>query len=187
MNAQQLVDFIISSALNTLPERFKPTQDQATRLLAMIAAHESNGGVYVKQIQGIALGIYQMEPATYHDLLDYLRRKVNESPDFEALYTRLSEGGFNEDRLMYDLRFATIMARIYLWRISQPLPDKDDIDAMAEYAKKYWNTPAGKATPKMYADAYIRLFAPKTPKARTRNAKTKASKDTASKPAKNNA
>lgn len=158
MNAHQLIDFIISSALNTLPERFKATQDQAVRLLAMIAAHESHGGVYVKQVQGIALGIYQMEPATFHDLLDYLRRKVKESPDFEALYTRLAEGGFNEDRLMYDLRFATIMARIFLWRISEPLPDKDDVDAMAAYAKKYWNTYKGKATQEHYKDAYLTKF-----------------------------
>jgi len=71
-----------------------------------------------------------------------------------------------------------IFARIYLWRISEAIPDAADVDGLAEYAKTYWNTEAGKATPKLYADAYKKYFAPSTLKAKSSNAKVKTPKNT---------
>lgn len=47
-----------------------PYTEEAVDLLMMTAAHESNGCSYIKQINGPALGVYQMEPSTEADIWD---------------------------------------------------------------------------------------------------------------------
>lgn len=168
-------------ASNDLPAFMGKADDNAEALLCMIAAHETNCGYYLRQIKGSALGIFQMEPATHEDVLRYLKAKANTDYGWLWLHDRLQRGGFSDERLVYDLRYAIIFARIYLWRISEAIPDAADVNGLAEYAKTYWNTEAGKATPKLYADAYKKYFAPSTPKAKSSNAKAKTQKTTRSK------
>ena len=105
----------------------------ATELLLGTIAHESLGGFYLQQYpSGIAKGIFQMEPETIQDLWEnWLRRKRNlrqqlgiEMPDIK--------------RLMWDLRYATIWARLNYYRVKEPLPEVKDIKGLAEYWHKYW-------------------------------------------------
>ena len=49
---------------------------------------------------------------------------------------------------------ATAMARIHYYRVPEKLPPKEDIKAMAVYAKRHYNTELGKATWEDYAEAY---------------------------------
>jgi len=53
---------------------------------------------------------------------------------------------FQQDALVYNLRFSIVMARVHYLREEESLPDSDDIRAFAEYYKKHYNTYAGAAT-----------------------------------------
>lgn len=135
----------IRTAIEKALARFDlPNSEAAVRLLLMIAAHESGGFTYCKQKGGPALGLFQMEPPTHAHVIDYLKR----SGRFAALRALPVE------RLVIDVEYAAAIARVYLWTFPEPLPDADDLDGLAAYAKKYWNTNAGKAT----AEKYLRDF-----------------------------
>ncbi|MCW7552137.1 hypothetical protein NX722_05650 [Endozoicomonas gorgoniicola] len=126
-----------------------PTSESAIRLLCMIAAHESGGFTYSKQVRGPALSLFQMEPRTFRDLVTYCQRRFPNLSD---------ELPCSPMRLIFDPGFAAAMGRAFLLRIPEPLPDFDNIDALGQYAKTYWNTRYGKATPKNYSDAWRHYF-----------------------------
>lgn len=117
----------------------------AENLLVMIAAHESKMGTYLKQVNGPALGIYQMEPKTAAALLEYASVYA---------YTSGSRSLAPEVDLAGNLLLQTALARKYLLSFEEALPHEEDLEGLADYAKKYWNTRAGKATPEDYLDAY---------------------------------
>jgi len=141
INCEQLRELIIKPALDDL----QLYSDNAIELLLFTIAAESDGGTYLKQIKGSALGIYQIEPATYMDMWQrYLRSRgdiiMKLSMNFQV--TTIPSA----DRLVYDLRYATAMARLIYLRIKEPLPDAKDIDGLWKYYKEHYNTPLGKAT-----------------------------------------
>lgn len=116
----------------------------AEELLVFTCAAESLGGTYLHQVKGPALGIYQMEPNTYTDIwINYIRGR-NQLATLMALHF-----GCNKipevERLIYDLHFATALARIHYLRIQINIPDPADVEGLWEYYKKYYNTEAGKA------------------------------------------
>jgi hypothetical protein len=119
--------------------------DNCVELLAMICAHESLGGKYRKQIGGIALGIFQIEPATHNSIWD----------NSDTIKSRAMRLGIKEDvnRLETDDRYSIFVARHYLAQDVNPLPKT--IDDMAKYCKSYWNR-TGKATPEKYLNDYLR-------------------------------
>lgn len=140
LDVDQLRQLIIKPALIDLVM----FSEDAMELLVFTCAVESNGGTYIKQIKGPALGIYQMEPATYNDIWqNYLKGRNN------LLLMLLSNFEVammpNEDKLIYDLRFATAMARIHYARISEKLPACTDTIGLWKYYKKYYNTDQGSA------------------------------------------
>ena len=129
--------------------RYKlPTSESAARLLCMIAGHESGGFCYVHQLGGPALGLFQMEPLTFQDVSEYCARKDYLDGELPSI----------PSRLIFDAHFAAAMARVFFLRIPEPLPDPDHITALANYAKRYWNTWQGKATPDDYANAWRTHF-----------------------------
>lgn len=141
MNLNQLKQDIILPTLSIL----QAYSDDAMNLLVFTCAVESNGGEYVKQINGPALGIYQMEPTTHTDIWsNFIRRNVR--------LQQIIGLNFNcptipdPDRLVYDLRYATMMARLHYMRFSEMLPDTNNHDDLFDYYKKYYNTEFGKAT-----------------------------------------
>lgn len=140
LDSDQLRDLIIVPALHDLVL----FSDAAVELLMFTCAVESDGGTYLKQIKGPALGIYQMEPETYNDIWqNYLRGKnsllMMLLSNFQCAYMP------SEDRMIYDLRFATAMARIHYARIAAPLPPSSSLDGMWSYYKNYYNTSNGAA------------------------------------------
>lgn len=140
LNVNQLRELIIKPTL----ERLLMYSQDAVELLVFTCAVESNGGSYLKQIQGPALGIYQMEPNTYIDIWEnYIKAKKGLmtliSSNFEVFYMP------DEDRMIYDLRYATMMARLHYSRVAGHLPDHNDVNSIWEYYKKYYNTPIGAA------------------------------------------
>lgn len=116
----------------------------AEELLVFTCAAESQGGRYLTQIKGPAAGIYQMEPNTYTDIwINYIRSRNRLAMQMSIHFncSRIPD----VERLIWDLNFATAMARIHYLRVSEALPDAKNVSAMWDYYKKYYNTKSGKA------------------------------------------
>lgn len=148
----QFRKFIVVPTLDKL----KMYSKEAEELLVFTCATESKGGTFVKQVQGPALGIYQIEPATYFDIWNNYILKKSGLPTILSLSFgcgRMPE----QERLIYDLEYATVMCRLFYARIKDTLPDSKNIDAIWEYYKKYYNTNLGKATKEESVKAYRRF------------------------------
>lgn len=156
-NVQQLRELIIKPALEDLIM----LSDDAVELLVFTCIIESGCGTFLKQKNGSALGIYQMEPATYYDIWEnYIAYKSNLLMrlvmNFQVQRTP------DEYRLIYDLRFATAMARIHYFRVSEPLPSKVNLAALWHYYKTYYNTSLGKSDQERSICAYESILASHT-------------------------
>lgn len=165
INPDQLRELVIQPTLRYLDPDI-PYSEEAVELLMMTAAHESKLGTYIKQVNGPALGIYQMEPATHDDIY---RNFFIYKPKLMSSITGLrSQAYITEDELLVtNLMYATAMARVHYYRDSKPIPKKKDfiapvsgfneslwLLALAGYAKRVYNTEAGKATPEKYYNDY---------------------------------
>ena len=117
----------------------------ATELIMLTIAQESRLGHFVKQLgNGPALGIAQMEPATFKDHTDhYLRYKQDIK---EAIMKACNLMKWEDKALVYNLKFSISMCRVHYLRNSEPLPVHTNISKMAEYWKKYYNTHLGAGT-----------------------------------------
>lgn len=123
--------------------------DAAVNLLLGTCAQESQMGTYLKQINGPALGIYQIEPNTHDDIWDnYLRYK----PDLAAKILAIDARGTNN--LVVNLAYATAIARVQYLRAPTALPAANDINGLALYYKKYYNTANGAATAAEFINNY---------------------------------
>ena len=132
--------------------------DFASELLVFTCAVESDGGTYLKQIKGPALGIYQMEPQTYNDLWqNYIRSRSNIlmllSVNFDV-YRMPSE-----EKMVHDLFYATAMARLLYKRAPKAMPNVVTPEALWEYYKEFWNTELGKAKKDKCLKAYASFLA----------------------------
>jgi hypothetical protein len=117
----------------------------AVNLVLGTCAQESKFGTYLRQLGGgPALGVFQMEPATFDWLRETYRVKWPELSDRRAL------------ELVWDLRLAVIMCRLRYLPDSEPIPPADDLRGLATYYKRIYNTPLGAATPEQFVDNYKR-------------------------------
>lgn len=124
-------------------DRFKP---ECVELLCMIAAHESGLGKHRKQINGPALSLFQIEPITHDSIWD-------NCDSIKALAAKLGITR-NLKSLETDDRYAAFVARCYLLMDRNAVPKS--VCEMGQYAKSYWNSGVGKASPEAYVDAYIK-------------------------------
>jgi hypothetical protein len=147
--------FVVIPALMEVPEYYS---DSAVELLIGTALIESNLMLLKQGLEnrydgrGVALGLYQIEPATHHDIwLNYLASRPNFS-------TYISASGKRPDSdLITDLKYATKIARTIYRRSPLPLPKADDIEGLAKYWKKVYNTRAGKGDAKRFVELYSSL------------------------------
>lgn len=154
INKDQLRELIIE----TLKE-VDLHSDSAVELLMGTAAVESNLGEYIKQVNGPALGIFQMEPETYFDIWEnYLKFKpmtFSKNYNIEHLQGKqLYKHG--ADTMRYNLKYAIIMTRLHYLRRPEPLPKANDIEGLAYYWKSYFNTRLGKGKQTDFIDKYIK-------------------------------
>ena len=106
---------------------------------------------YLKQIpSGIAKGICQMEEATHDDIWDnFLKYK----PEIKERLLGLTNQSMDlVDQLKGNLYYAVAMCRIHYYRVSEALPN--DLEGMARYWKKYYNTELGKGTVEEFIHNY---------------------------------
>ena len=131
----------------------------AENLLLGTCAQESSMGKYlVQRGKGPALGIFQMESATYDDLFENF---LIYNKKFGQMVTQLAhqEGLLKRseaERMVYDLRYAALMCRVHYLRFKEDLPNAYDIPALARYWKIYYNTIQGKGEEEEFIANYNR-------------------------------
>ena len=127
---------------------------EAELLLMITCAKESLMGFYLKQLNdGPAVGVFQMEPNTYYDIVNHYLEYRPELTDkvLDACSLHYLPGA---NYLISNLKLATIMARLQYYRVSSALPEVDDIDGMARYWKEHYNTIDGKGSPEEFLESY---------------------------------
>lgn len=140
-NHRHFREYIIRPALNDLIM----FSENAEELLIATLAQETLGGCYVHQVKGPALGIYQMEPATYDSLwANYISRDLMLSARILNCNQYLQRPP--SEHLVWNMKLATMMTRVYYRQIPEALPDKNDIEGLWMYYRQYYNTIKGKAT-----------------------------------------
>jgi hypothetical protein len=130
----------------------------AEELLCATCAQESKLGSYRWQIGGPALGIFQMEPATYYDLwANYLRYHK----DLAVRVCAMGKDGMDHqpgpDELVHNDPLAITMARLQYLRAPGGLPAADDLKGLWQYYKAHYNTPSGAATIEQFYRNYKTL------------------------------
>lgn len=152
MNAEQLRQEVIRPTL----KRMGLWSQAAENLLMGTAAQESHLGEYIVQMgNGPARGIFQMEPATQTDIYDnYLSYRSNLLQKTEQLLAPIPD---RATQLATNTAYACAMARVHYYRAPEALPDADDIQGLAAYWKKYYNTPLGAGTEEEFVHNYHRF------------------------------
>jgi len=130
----------------------KMNSQAAINLILMIVAHESGELTYSKQVRGPALGFTQMEPATFKWLIEWLGKTRPHLLDALEMFGPIDM--HSASYMVISPQYAVAAARLNLIRFPEALPEAHDLEGLARYAKKYWNTSAGKATEADYLNAY---------------------------------
>lgn len=145
----QLTDLVIKPVLEKIP---KGLSDESLVAIQMIIAHESQRGRYLKQINGPALGLIQMEPTTHNSAW-----KFGDSIWDNALTLGIiTSHEYNNkshpkpERLIYDLAYNVFMARQRLFMKREKLPRPPAKISM--YLKNHWNSVHGAADGYSYLD-----------------------------------
>ena len=158
MNPQQLHDYIIKPTLEYMGGNYY--SKGSAFLLLCTAAIESNCGEYIKQINGPAIGIWQMEPATYADIQlesDALIGNSDFDIEFQERINSLETGFFSAEvtawntSLIQSPMYACAMARLKYSMDPHPLPEYTgdisiDMPSFYEYYKRVYNTELGAST-----------------------------------------
>lgn len=116
----------------------------AEELLMATSAQESHLGQYRHQINGPALGIYQMEPGDHDDIWkNFLAYK----PELAALAASASKDPAHPaSEMQLNDAYATVMCRLHYMRCPRALPDPTDLNALWMYYKVNYNSVKGAAT-----------------------------------------
>ena len=97
---------------------------------------------YLKQIgRGPALGIYQMEPATFRDIIANFLKYAPEKDLIEDL--RDQRPTTQSIEVCYNLAYATAMCRAHYRRQKPALPRAGNAIGLAKYWKQWYNTKYG--------------------------------------------
>jgi hypothetical protein len=133
----------------------KRMNTEESKMLLLGTACAESQLTFLKQLgDGPAVGLYQMEPATYADIVKYCQRKGSDFHNkviyciYQEMYRSMPHG----KQLMYNLRLQTVFARLHYWRVSEPIPKATP--AQAKYWKKYYNTEEGAGTLQHYISSF---------------------------------
>lgn len=115
---------------------------EAEVLLLGTALVESNLRWLRQKKGGPGLGIYQIETATHKDIWKSYLRKLTKAK-LKAKVLWLTSRSPLDWQLIYNLAYATAIARVIYWRKKEKLPEADDIKGLAKYWKDHYNTHLG--------------------------------------------
>ena len=139
---KQFKDLIV----RVLSDHAELLSDSAVNLLLGTAAQESQFGRYLKQVGGgPALSVFQMEPETF----EWLRAT------YFDVYPEISTRHPGE--LEWDLRLSILFARLRYRVVPSPLPDANDIPALAKYWNVHYNGNPDHGTDEEFIENYHRF------------------------------
>lgn len=140
---------------------------EAAENLVMGTAAQESLLVYIDQKEprgrrpqiGPGLGLWQMEAATHDDIWQnwLMHRTPLARAVLNTCEVRTSAAApFDVPALtlVYNLRYGAAMCRIHYRRVPESLPAADDVEGMARYWKRYYNTALGKGTPAQFVSNY---------------------------------
>lgn len=154
IDPKQFRDLVIDPTLKFM-DLYSPS---ASELLLGTAIQESRL-TYLTQIDGDddpfdhAMGVFQTEKVTINDIWD---NWLIYQPDVAAKLMEHCNFKFRPSpkEVIWNLRYATVMARLHYRRVKEALPAAGDLEGQARYWKKYYNTSLGKGT----AEEYVKHF-----------------------------
>ncbi len=163
INSKDFRDLVVRPTLEAMEDLWPgASRPAAVNLMVGIAAKESTirGETYLKQVGGPALGIFQIEPATHADLWDtyllYPSRldKAVFMRDLLSVEAPSDEEAMHHE-LIYNLRYATAVARLKLWRCSFQWPeDPDDVEALGAIWDEHYNANPDHGTVAEFVEKY---------------------------------
>ncbi|MBF0401309.1 MAG: hypothetical protein HQL90_11125 [Magnetococcales bacterium] len=140
MDPKQFERYVIQPALELL----QLDSPAARALMLGTAAQESGLGHYLRQVGGgPAMGVFQMEPATYHDIW---RNFIAYKPAIQARLAMRWPIEPKPEEMITDLLLAAVMCRLHYLRVNAPLPQAEDLPGLARYWKRFYNTVQGAGT-----------------------------------------
>lgn len=106
---------------------------------------ESNLDALVQGGGGPAKGVFQIEPRTYADVISYIKRDPEK---IKTICQACNLVSLPEDvnAVIWNLRFAVLITRMFYYRIVDALPKSENAQEMYQYYKKFYNSAAGAAT-----------------------------------------
>jgi hypothetical protein len=139
----------------------KPTglySTQAEELLMATCAQESLLGTYRHQVNGPALGIFQMEPGDHDDIwANFLRYKVSLAICGKQILGSYTGGDPPASLLETNDAYAIFMARAHYARCPRALPLATDLNGLWMYYKVNYNSVRGAATQDQFYRHYQTL------------------------------
>jgi len=143
MHPQDLRKYVIRPVLKKMGYYSLNSEEQ----MMVTGAQESGLGAFLHQIHGPAVGIFQMEPFTHDDIWkNYLPAHPKLIQSIKQWEIPDAYKDDNAKEMAGNLYYATAMARVRYLRVPDPIPDRNDLHAMAVYYKKFYNTMSGSAT-----------------------------------------
>lgn len=135
LNPEQLLLYIVRPTL----QKIGLWSPAAERLVCGTALVESNLEFISQVPSRIAAGLWQMESATYLDLLHQLsKRKHLQQAVLSALH--FTSFPLSYDYLAGNLYAGVIFCRLKYYFNPEPLPDASNIAALADYWGRVYNT-----------------------------------------------
>lgn len=151
---EQLMKYVIRPTLRWMGHEF--AGGGADVLMLATAAQESHCGKWLHQVGGPAMGIMQVEPYTHGLVVDWAKR---------AGHTRFVSKHSDDERLVYDLRYSVVIARMLYasWGIGLPGNGPDDhwqaYELWGTYKRRY-NSAQGAATKAQFTRNWNEYVAP---------------------------
>lgn len=138
LDIQYFKDLIIVPTLKSIDLY----SESAVNLLLGTAVQESRL-IYLKQNGGgPALGLFQIEPETFNDIYYRYLKREDKKELMEKVQKFTTEQNIR-DQVIGNIPFSVAIARIRYLMVPEPLPDFDDVHALARYWKSFYNTQNG--------------------------------------------
>ncbi len=168
LDVHQFTKYIIRPALEAIGLYSKAAEE----LVLGTAIQESRLRYLAQLGSGLALSLYQMEPATHDSIwVDFLPDRPKLALKVKRLAIPLqAESAFEKmihdvilktsqipvETLLSNRLYAAAMCRVRYYWVPAALPAAGDVSRQAAYWKRYYNTAAGAGTEQEYLDNWYK-------------------------------
>lgn len=124
----------------------------AERLMLGTAVYESRLR-HMAQIGGPARSLFQIEPPTFNDVWQWITMSGGEK--LRQASARFCFSGIRaSDQYAGNQHLACVVARVLYWRRPEAMPAAADVDGLAAYYKRWFNTPLGAGKASAWASTF---------------------------------